>query len=176
MLFARARSLRSARNLVVTACIAATAVGAAPIASAAEVAEDPALSSRGYSFKRSEACFMKRVNRARRARGYRALNWDKQVSYVARRHASSIASRRSVTHDYSLGEKVTRWRRLGQNTGRGSRCKSLFRSFIRSSKHRANIFGRWRHMGVGTARAGGRLYVQHVFESRRDPGNIYRYP
>ena len=98
------------------------------------------------------------------------------MGYVARRHARTMASQRAVYHDYSVGQKVTRWRRLGQNTGRGRRCKGIFRSFMHSSAHRSNIFGRWRHVGVGTYRAGGRLYVQQLFESRRNPGNIYSYP
>jgi hypothetical protein len=45
-----------------------------------------------------------------------------------------------------------------------------------SAPHRSNIFGQWRFQGVGTEWAGGRLYVQHVFEARRNPGNIYRWP
>ena len=154
--------------------------GIAPAAGAVVVAEDPVLAGSatggGYSFKRSEVCLMKRINRARRAHGRSGLSWDKQMSYVARRHANAMAARRSVYHDYAVGQKVTRWRRLGQNTGRGRRCKGIFRSFMRSSSHRANIFGRWRHLGVGTYRAGGRLYVQQLFESRRDPGNVYSYP
>jgi hypothetical protein len=31
-------------------------------------------------------------------------------------------------------------------------------------------------MGFGTQKSGGRLYVQQLFESRRNPGNIYHYP
>lgn len=175
MLILRARSFRWARRSLVTACIAALVLATAPMGFAAEVAEDPALIG-GYSFKRSEACLMKRVNRARRSRGYSGLSWDKQMGFVARRHAQAMANHRSVYHDYAVGQKITRWRRLGQNTGRGRRCKSIFRSFLQSSAHRSNIFGRWRHVGVGTYRAGGRLYVQQVFESRRNPGNIYSYP
>ena len=119
---------------------------------------------------------MWKINRKRASRGLRKLNWDPQLSYVARRHAGSIASSRGVYHDTRVGDKVTNWRRLGQNTGRGYKCKPLFRSFMRSSSHRGNILGRWRHMGVGTARSGGRLYVQQIFESRYDPGNVYNYP
>lgn len=150
----------------------------APPAGALVVADggsDPLLGRR-YGFSRPEKCLMRKINNARRGRGMRALDWDPQIGYVARRHALSMASARSAYHDYQLGQKVTRWRRLGQNTGRGGRCPRIFRSFMRSSAHRANIFGRWRHLGVGATWAGGRLYVQQVFESRLDPGNIYSYP
>ena len=131
---------------------------------------------RGYAFTRPEKCLMRKINNARRSHGMRALDWDRQIGYVARRHAFSMASARSAYHDYQLGQKVTRWRRLGQNTGRGGKCRRIFGAFMRSSTHRANIFGQWRHLGVGATWSGGRLYVQQVFESRLNPGNIYSYP
>lgn len=132
-----------------------------------------AKASSSFSFTDKERCFMKKINAKRKARGLRALNWDLQVGQVARRHARQISAERVLRHDSNYGQEITRWRRLGQNTGIGSTCRSLFRSFWRSDKHRSNILGRWRHMGVGVSKAGGRLYVQQVFESRRDPGNIY---
>ena len=129
-----------------------------------------------YVFKTPEKCLMKKINEARARRGIRRLEWDRQLGYVARRHANSLASNRGLWHDSRLGSKVTRWRRLGQNTGRGGNCSRLFDAFLNSAPHRSNIFGRWRFQGVGTEWAGGRLYVQHVFEARRNPGNIYRWP
>jgi uncharacterized protein YkwD len=129
-----------------------------------------------YSFHRAEKCMMKKINRRRARRGKRRLDWDRQLGYVARRHARKMGRNRTIFHDNGLGSKVTRWRRLGQNVGSGSGCKRLFRAFMRSSPHRHNIMGRWRHVGVGSTRAGGRLYVMHVFETRRNPGNIYSYP
>jgi len=119
---------------------------------------------------------MRRINRARSRYGLRRLDRDKQLGYVARRHARSIARSRSVYHDDGVGWKVTRWRRIAQNTGRGAHCRSLARAFFNSSSHRHNILGPYRHFGVGTKWAGGQLYAQELFESRRDPGNIYHYP
>lgn len=129
-----------------------------------------------WSFNRKERCFMRKINRARRARGRGSLDRDKQVGYVARRHARSMANHGYVFHDADLGRVITRWRRLGQNSGMGSGCRRLFRAFMRSSGHRSNILGRWRHMAVGAVRSGGRVYVQQVFEHRRDPGNIWGRP
>lgn len=130
----------------------------------------------GWDFTRAERCFMRKANRVRLRHDRGRLSSDKQLGYVARRHARSIAERRTLAHDTRLGSRVTRWRRLGQNTGVGSGCRSLFRAFMRSSGHRRNILGRWRYMGVGVARRDGRVYVQHVFEARRNPGNVYDYP
>lgn len=152
--------------------------GLVPSAAALPAAEGSATASgsRGYRFNHPEKCFMRKINGVRRRHGMRSLNWDPHIGYVARRHAYAMASSGDAYHDYSLGQKVTRWRRLGQNSGRGGKCRRLFRSFMRSSVHRSNIFGRWRHVGVGATWSGGRLYVQQIFESRLNPGNIYSYP
>ncbi len=119
---------------------------------------------------------MRKINRKRANRGRRRLHRDRQLGVVARRHARRMADARAMFHDLRLGRKITRWRRLGQNTGRGGACRGLFRAFWRSYHHRGNILGRWRFMGVGTERRGGRIYVQQVFEARRDPGNVWHYP
>jgi uncharacterized protein YkwD len=129
-----------------------------------------------YSFTRGERCFLRKINNMRQRNGRRRLDPDKQLGYVARRHARRMASNRSIYHDGGLGGKVTRWRRLGQNVGRGGGCKRLFKAFKNSSGHRANILGRWRFMGVGLDRRGGDIFVMHVFQARRNPGNIYHYP
>ena len=129
-----------------------------------------------YSFKRVEKCFMRRINKVRRNHGVAKLGWDKQLGYVARRHAKKMASDRSIYHDLGLARKVTRWNALGQNTGRGGSCRRLFRAFMNSSIHRSNILGPWRYMGVGVKKRNGNVYGQQVFESRENPGNIYRYP
>ena len=130
----------------------------------------------GWSFNRVERCIMRKVNRARARHGLGRLSRDPQVGYVARKHARSMAAAGAIYHDGNMSSEITRWRRLGQNTGRAGSCRRAFRSFMRSSIHRANILGRWRHMGVGVDRRNGRVFVQQIFESRRDPGNVYHYP
>jgi hypothetical protein len=52
----------------------------------------------------------------------------------------------------------------------------MVRSFARSYTHRANILGAWRYVGAGIVRRGNYIYVQVLFESSRDPGNIWGYP
>ncbi|MDQ3952475.1 MAG: CAP domain-containing protein [Actinomycetota bacterium] len=137
---------------------------------------DASANSPQYRYRKSEKCFMRKINRVRASHGQRRLNWDKQLGYVARRHARTLARHGGVWHDQNLGHRVTRWRSLGQNTGAGGRCKRLFRSFMGSAPHRANILGRWRFIGVGTKRKNGRLYVQQIFETRRNPGNVWSWP
>ena len=130
----------------------------------------------GYRFTRTERCLMRRINGIRSSHGLRRLEGDKQLAYVARQHAKTMASARGVWHDPNVSSEVTRWRRLGQNTGRGRSCRSLTRAFMASSSHRGQILGRFRFFAVGAEWRGGRVYVQELFESRRNPGNIYHYP
>ena len=129
-----------------------------------------------YTFTHAEKCMMRKINRRRSNHGLRRLDWDRQLGYVARRHARKMARNGTIFHDDGLGYKVTRWRSLGQNVGTGEGCRNLFKTFLRSAPHRANILGSWRFVGVGSKRRNGRLYVMHVFESRHNPGNVYSYP
>ena len=133
-------------------------------------------SSGGWSFNSSEKCFMNKINRRRQNNGKGKLRTDKQLGYVARRHARTMARSGSMFHDADIGSKVTRWRTIAQNTGKGPACAKMFKMFWRSSAHRANILGPYRFIGVGVEKRGGNYYVQQVFESRRDPGNIWHRP
>lgn len=151
----------------------ATLVGSMSLAL---VAESPAQSGRRFRFYRSEKCFMHKINHVRTRHGQNRLDWDKQLAYVARRHANLMAERVAVWHDPYAGERVTRWRALAQNTGRGHRCRTLFRSFMASPSHRANVLGHYRFIGVGVSWRYHRMYVQQLFEWRRDPGNIWHWP
>jgi uncharacterized protein YkwD len=119
---------------------------------------------------------MRRINDARARHGLRRFERDKQLSYIARRHAISMSTTGAVYHDPNLSWKVTRWKRLAQNTGRGRSCRSLARAFLHSPEHRKHILGRFRFVGLGTERHDGHVYVQELFESRRDPGNVYHFP
>jgi uncharacterized protein YkwD len=129
-----------------------------------------------YRFTQAERCLMKKINRRRAHRGNRRLDWDKQLGYIGRRHARNMAKAGSTWHSGNLTDLITRWSRLGQTVGRAGRCRAMFRAFWRSAPHRKIMMGRWRFMGVGTARRNGRIYVLQIFESRRNPGNTFSYP
>ena len=130
-----------------------------------------------YHFRPGEKCLMVKINKARARHGLRKLRWDRQLGFVARGHAKRMARRNDgFWHDPRLGRKVTGWRSLGQNTGFASGCRSMFRAFWRSKHHRRTLMGSWRFFGVGGARKAGKLYVQVVFESRTNPGNVFSFP
>lgn len=130
----------------------------------------------GYKFTRVERCLMKKINDRRANRGRRRLDRDKQLGYVGRRHARNMAKAGTTWHHGNLADVVTRWRRLGQTVGRARRCRAMFRTFWHSSAHRKIMMGRWRFIGVGVERRNGRVYVLQIFESRRNPGNVFSFP
>jgi uncharacterized protein YkwD len=129
-----------------------------------------------YHFKHGEKCFMRKINRIRARHGLRRLYRDKQLGYVARLHAREMAHYGSVWDDSYLGQRVTHWSSLGTNAGRGSRCRQLNRAFRNSWPHRVNMLGHYRFVGVGVSWENGNMYVSENFESRLNPGNIYRWP
>ena len=161
------RPATAALCLIVVAFVAAATVAGTP---------DVARGGGGFSFRRAERCLMEKINKRRAHRGLRRLDRDRQLGYVARRHARAMEKVRSTWHMGRLPDVVTRWRRLGQTVGASRRCRGMFRSFMRSGTHRKIIMGRWRHMGVGAVRGGGRIWVMQAFETRRDPGNIWHVP
>ena len=129
-----------------------------------------------YHWNHAENCFVKKINKARARNGLHRLERDAQLAYVAKRHARAMAREGYMWEQANLGEKITHWRTLGQNTGRGGKCRHLFKSFMASAPHAANILGSYRFIGVGARWKGHRLYVQQIFESKRNPGNIYHSP
>jgi uncharacterized protein YkwD len=135
--------------------------------------EGPARAGGSNSWNNPERCFMKKINKARARHGLNKLRADHDLGYVAMRHARRMASKGTMWEQANLGEKVTNWRTLGQNTGLGGKCRALFRAFMDSSPHQANILGDYKYVGVGAKWKKNRLYVQQIFEYKKNPGNIY---
>ena len=171
----RAYTSRTSVLLLITTAISALMFAAAPAGGASHI-DIARRGSRGWRFNYIEKCMMRKINNSRARYGLRHLRTDRQVGYIARRHAESMASSNSVYHDPNLGNEITHWRSLGQNSGAARGCKRLFHAFMRSAPHRANILGSWHFMALGVQWGNGRLYAQQVFENKRDPGNVYHYP
>lgn len=145
----------------------------APDNGGSEVLIEPEHLAACFGFRKAERSFVRRHNIARRDRGLRALRSDIHLGKVARYHTREMTSRNSLYHTSStqLGRRVTRWSTLGENVGVGATVGSLFKAFMNSPGHRANIlYSRFNHIGVGTLRAHGRLWVTIIFEARNDPG------
>src|SRR5687768_13016220 len=63
----------------------------------------------GWRFNWTEQCLMRKINAARRRSGRAGLHWDRQLGFVARRHAQSMARNGYVFHDGNIGDEITRW-------------------------------------------------------------------
>lgn len=140
------------------------------IALSVVLTSSPVAAGSCWTYKDKERKMSRKINRARAYRNLRRLRLDRHLSRVARVHNNAMISRRKLYHTPNLGRKVTRWNRLGENVGYGATVRSLHRSFMRSSGHRANILGRFRYVGIATRKAGGRMWTTVIFEHYRDPG------
>lgn len=116
---------------------------------------------------------MKKVNVARINAGFGKLRLDPQLSKAARVHTKEMARRATLYHTPSttLRSRVTNWIVLGENVGVGDGVSSLHQAFMNSPAHRDNVLhGGYRHVGIGTKRVDGRLWVTVLFEGVSDPG------
>lgn len=156
-------------------CAAALFATVAAVPSATRIANAGSC----WSWSAGEKKLARRTNssRANHARG--RLTLDPELSKVATVHAREMAKRNRLYHTprETLGKRVTRWRRLGENVAKGDSIGAIHRAFMRSPSHRANVLEtRYRHFGIGIRRAGGSLWVTVVFSARRDPGTTLSMP
>ena len=126
-----------------------------------------------FAHKAEEKGFFSKLNRARRAAGRSTLNLDRQLTKVARKHTKEMVEENLLHHTSSpaLRRRVTHWQMLGENVGVGNTVDSLHVAFMNSPGHKANImYNEFRHVGIGTRQAHGRLWVTVIFEAESNPG------
>ena len=143
----------------------------------------PALSATNgstcWSSKRPERSLTKKMNLARDAAGVRPMRLDPELSKVARVHTSEMVRANELYHTpaKALIRRVTNWVTLGENVGVGGTVAAVHGAFMASPLHRDNILSSaYNHVGVGTKKADGRLWVTIVFEARTDPGTTLPMP
>ena len=132
-----------------------------------------------WSSKKAERRFATKINKARSGSSLGSLKLDPELSRVARRHTKEMikADRLHHTTVRALSRRVTNWVTLGENVGVGGSVRSLHRAFMNSASHRDNILLKtYNHVGVGTKRASGKLWVTVVFEAQTNPGTTLRMP
>ena len=120
------------------------------------------------------------VNAERRARGESPLQWDAELSQLARQHSLNMARSGALGHTGPDGRDMAEraraagirgWRVLGENVAfnQGFDDPSAFavERWMGSSKHRANILNQqFTRTGIGVARAAdGSIYFTQVFVS-----------
>jgi uncharacterized protein YkwD len=151
-----------------------------PLILATVLPASPALAdNQCYRFKPAERAFLRKMNAARVNNGKVKLSLDPEAGKVARRHAKEMGGKNLLYHTptSTLKWRITRWSVLGENVGVGSTVSSLHKAFMNSPAHKANIlYSSFRHVGIGTTRKSGRLWVTVVFESSKDPGTRLPMP
>jgi uncharacterized protein YkwD len=135
--------------------------------------------SKCWDPKPAERGFARSTNELRRQAGRTNLQLDAELSQAARKHTREMTSQNLLHHTSteSLKKRVTFWSLLGENVGVGNTVDSLQNAFMDSPGHRENIlYTTFRHVGIGTRSAYGRLWVTVLFEARDDPGTTLRMP
>ncbi len=180
--------MRHLRALAIIATAAALSGGplpvpggpAAPSAPSAprEIEAQPTAST-CWDWRRRELAFAKKHNAARTRSGVAKMRLDPHLGRVARKHTYEMLRNNRLFHTSTsaLSNRVTNWTILGENVGVGGDVDSLFKAFMNSPSHKANIlYGKFRYFGVGTKKKGDKLWVTIVFEAATDPGTTLRMP
>ncbi|MDX6287267.1 MAG: hypothetical protein QOG53_2752 [Frankiales bacterium] len=116
----------------------------------------------------SAGYFTSRANSARASNGLSSYAVAGDLSSIAQRHAQSMAARRTIYHNSSLGSEACCWRSIGENVGSGQSESQVQSAFMNSSGHRGNILSTtFNEIGVGVAKGSdGNYYVDEVFRAR----------
>ena len=120
------------------------------------------------SFKpaRARAKMIHFVNHYRAHHGVAKLRMNRDVVRIAQRHSRKMASSRTLFHSSDMWTKLRThnascW---GENIGMGPSVWRVFKGWVRSSEHRANMLNRrYRRTGIGVARSHGSLWVTMIF-------------
>ncbi len=154
---------RPARRLLATLLTAVALMGLLPAPHAAAADARPAAEIRD----RVEYL----VNRARARHGLRRLDVNLTLQRGARGHACDMADAGTIFHDARLALElplgVDAW---GENVGYTSATDAaprIHELFMDSPPHRDNVLRRrWRIMGIGVCKGGGRTWVTQRFADR----------
>ena len=105
------------------------------------------------------------TNADRAAARLRALSTAGDLQSFAQRRADEMARSGRLAHTTGLGSKISGWKRLGENVGRGPELRDIQTAFMNSPSHRQNILDPgFTQLGVGVTFDGKEyLYVAVIF-------------
>jgi hypothetical protein len=105
------------------------------------------------------------TNADRVAAGLRSLATAGDLQSLAQSRANDMARSGKLAHTTNLGSKVSNWKRLGENVGRGPNLRDIETAFMASPSHRENILDPdFSQLGVGVTWDGKEyFYVAVVF-------------
>lgn len=115
---------------------------------------------------------LKHTNQFRRSRGLSPLEMRNDLNAIARKHSEDMATgRRSFGHG-GLNERVVKVKKIitpyhsiaeniAYGAGSGKEAVSIWKN---SSRHRQNLLGNYKYIGIGTARnRRGVIYYTQIF-------------
>jgi uncharacterized protein YkwD len=106
------------------------------------------------------------VNKARVDRGVRKLKMDRDIVKVAHDHCVDMAKKKSLFHSTNLSYKLrsVEWWTYGENVGAGVDPYGLFKAYMASPDHRANILNKnFDHVGISFVMRDGILWSTMIF-------------
>ena len=167
--------MNAAKRVLIGITTAALFVGGAPATTAG------AQTSQGgcWEVKGAERGFVKRINDVRGVARAGMLRLDPELSRAARLHTREMVKAHKLHHTPSdkLSRRVTNWTILGENVGVGGDVQSLHDAFMASPGHARNVlYDSFRHVGIGTIKSRGQLWVTVIFEAETNPGTTLRMP
>ena len=104
------------------------------------------------------------VNDERESRGTAPVLDHPTLRAKAQGWAEVLAGRGQLAHSNLSDGAGTGWRALGENLAVAGSLGEAHNLLMNSSSHRSTLLsGRYTHVGMGVARAGGMIYVVQVF-------------
>ena len=115
------------------------------------------------------------TNADRAGLGLRPLATANDLQSLAQQRATEMARSGRLAHTSNLGTKVSGWKRLGENVGRGPNLRDIQTAFMASPSHRENIVDPgFTQLGVGVTWDGREyFYVAVIF---RQPSSTASAP
>ncbi len=106
------------------------------------------------------------VNHAREEHGARTLTMNHAIVKLAHKHNLEMARKRSLFHTDDLGYKLryVDWHTWGENIGAGVDPYGLYKAYMASPDHRANMLDRrFDHVGISFVVRHGIMWSTMIF-------------
>jgi hypothetical protein len=105
------------------------------------------------------------TNADRAAARLKGLSTSSDLQSLAQSRSNEMAKAGRIYHTPNLGSRVSGWKRLGENVGRGPELRDIETAFMNSPSHRENILDPgFSQLGVGVTFDGKEyLYVAVIF-------------
>jgi uncharacterized protein YkwD len=106
------------------------------------------------------------VNHTRTEHGARKITMNDAVVRLARKHNLEMARKRTLFHTDDLGYKLryVDWHTWGENVGAGIDPYGLYKAYMASPDHRANILDkRFDHVGISFVVRKGIMWSTMIF-------------